>query len=267
VERVTSRSNALVKRFRDIARAGRIDDTTLLDGVHLLEEALRSRLALEVVAFSDEAAVRHAALVAECERSRARVVTMPSALADMVTPVHHGSGVVALARMAALRLEEVIAIAPPQLILVLDGVQDPGNVGAMVRTAEACGATAVIAAPGSADPRGWKALRGSMGSAFRVPIAATEDTRSAVAAIRRGGIRSFAMVPRGGMPLHRADLAAPSAILLGGEGAGLSPELSDVADEQLTIEMRPPVESLNVSVAAALVLYEASRQRADVTVR
>jgi RNA methyltransferase, TrmH family len=266
VEHVTSRNNALVKRFRDVAWEGRIDDTVLLDGAHLLDEALRSAVTLEVAAFSDEAAVRHATLVDECERSGARVVTLPASLANTISPVRNGSGVMALARITMPELETVIATHPPQLLLVLDSVQDPGNVGAIIRTAEACGGSAVIAGAGTADPFGWKALRGSMGSAFRLPIAAA-DASIVLQKIRRARIRTFAMVPRGGVPLHRANLAAPSAILLGGEGAGLSHELTDSVDEQLTIEMRSPVESLNVSVAAALVLYEASRQRAHVAVR
>jgi RNA methyltransferase, TrmH family len=266
VEQVTSRNNALVKRFREMAHEGRIDDTVLLDGAHLVDEALRSTVTLEVVAFSDEAAIRHALLVDECERSGARVVTLPISLANTISPVRQGSGVVALARITMPELETVIATHPPQLLLVLDSVQDPGNVGAIIRTAEACGGSAVIAGAGTADPFGWKALRGSMGSAFRLPIAAA-DASIVLQKIRRARIRTFAMVPRGGVPLHRANLAAPSAILLGGEGAGLSHELTDSVDEQLTIEMRSPVESLNVSVAAALVLYEASRQRAHVAVR
>jgi len=267
VEQVTSRNNALVKRFREMAHEGRLDDTVLLDGAHLLDEALRSAVTLEVAAFSDEAAVRHARLVGECERSGARVVTLPASLANTISPVRKGSGVVALARITMPELETVIATHPPQLLLVLDSVQDPGNVGAIIRTAEACGGSAVIAGAGTADPFGWKALRGSMGSAFRLPIAAAADASIVLQQIRRARIRTFAMVPRGGVPLHRANLAAPSAILLGGEGAGLSRELTESVDEQLTIEMRSPVESLNVSVAAALVLYEASRQRAHVAVR
>ena len=164
-------------------------------------------------------------------------------------------------------LRQAVAAGTPPLILVLDAVQDPGNVGAIVRTAEACGASALIAGPGTADPFGWKALRGSMGSAFRLPIALTTDATAALQTIRRAGVRSFALVPRGGMPLHRPDFAAPTAILIGAEGEGLSRDLTNAADERVTIEMRPPVESLNVSVAAALVLYEASRQRAHVAVR
>lgn len=268
MEHVTSRDNAVVKRFREVARKGRLGDAVLLDGAHLLGEALSSGIALDVVACSDDGARgAHAGLLERCGAAGARVITMPGKLLDAISPVKNPSGVVALARLTAVPLDVAASTQPPQLILVLDGVQDPGNVGAVVRTAEACGATAVIAAGGSADPFGWKALRGSMGSAFRLPIASVSSIEDAVEAVRAAGVRTFATVPRGGTPLRAARLTSPAAVLLGGEGAGLRPDLVAGADEQVTIEMRPPVESLNVSVAAALVLYEASRQRADVIVR
>jgi RNA methyltransferase, TrmH family len=267
VEQVTSRSNAIVRRFREVAREGRIGDAVLLDGVHLVDEALTSGVELLIVAFSADAVEKEADLVRRCIAAGARVVGVPNTLAASMSPVRQPSGVVALARLAAAELSGAIAARPPQLVVLLDAVQDPGNVGAILRTAEALGATAAVAGPGTADPFGWKALRGSMGSAFRVPVALADDLRGAIATLRRAGIRVFATVPRGGTSLHAAALTAPSAIVVGGEGAGLSAELLTQADERLTIDMQAGVESLNVSVAAALVLYEASRQRAHVAVR
>jgi TrmH family RNA methyltransferase len=267
VEQVTSRGNALVRRFREAGREGRLGDAALLDGVHLVNEALTSGTELLVVAFSADAAEKEADLARRCVAAGARVIGVPNALAASMSPVRQPSGVTALARVAAAELSAAIAARPPQLVVLLDAVQDPGNVGAIVRAAEAMGATAVIAGPGTAEPFGWKALRGSMGSAFRLPIASVDDLQPAVTQMRRAGIRVFAAVPRGGTSLHDASLDGPCAILVGGEGAGLSPALTAHADERLTIDMHARVESLNVSVAAALVLYEASRQRAHVAVR
>jgi len=139
-------------------------------------------------------------------------------------------------------------------------VQDPGNVGAIIRAAEACGATGALAGEGTADPFGWKALRGAMGSTFRLPVA-REPLERIVDRARAAAIRLFAATPRGGKPLPECDLRGPAAVLLGGEGPGLPAALFDAADERMTIPMKPTVESLNVSVAAALILYEASRQR------
>jgi TrmH family RNA methyltransferase len=140
-------------------------------------------------------------------------------------------------------------------------VQDPGNLGAMIRVAEGSGATGFIAAGECADVYGWKAMRGSMGSALRLPIAIERDAMRALGAARAHGCRVLATVPRGGVEFFKADLRRPVALLLGGEGRGLTPELIDDADERVTIPMTPPVESLNVAVATALITYEARRQR------
>jgi len=264
---LTSRQNPIVKRFREVARHRRLDDVALLDGPHLVSEALDTGVRLEVVALASEPAQpRYGALAARAAAAGARVVTAPGSLMTAMSPVKQPSGVVALARLRRSTAEEVLGTHPPQLVVILHAVQDPGNVGAMVRVTEACGATGLIAGPGTADPFGWKALRGSMGSAFRVPIATVASMEEAVHGARRAGLRILATGPRGGTPLARADLVRPCAILVGGEGAGLEHAAFDSADDTLTIEMRPPVESLNVSIATALVLYEAARQRSHVTV-
>ena len=147
------------------------------------------------------------------------------------------------------------------LVLIAIDVQDPGNLGAIVRVAEAAGATGLVAAGGSANPFGWKALRGSMGSAFRLPIASEISADEAVAEARRRGCRVIAAVPRDGRPVFGADLTGPIAVLIGGEGHGLSSAVTDAADDRITIPMQPPVESLNAAVTTALIVYEARRQR------
>ena len=266
MEHVSSRQNAVVKRFRDLAREGRLGDDVLIDGAHLVTEALEAGVELDLVAFTaDVAGQRLAALAARCGVAQARVVTVPATLLAVMSPVRQPSGVIAIGRLRPATLSDALE-TPRQLVVLLDRVQDPGNVGAIVRAAEACGGTGIITGPGTADPFGWKSLRGSMGSAFRLPIASVESLAVAIDAARAAGIRIFATAPRGGTPLRQAALDGAAAILIGGEGSGLSSEMIGGADESLSIEMRPPVESLNLSVAAALILYEASRQRADVAV-
>lgn len=267
MEHVSSRQNAVVKRFREIAREGRVGDDVLLDGAHLVGEALAAGMALDVVAFATDAAQgRLASLASDCVASGARVITAPDSVLTLLSPVRQPSGVIAIARLHPATIESAIAAGSPALVLLLDRIQDPGNVGAIIRSAEACGATAVIAGPGTADPFGWKALRGSMGSAFRLPVAAAVSLDAALAAARDAGLCIFATVARGGTPLDRAPLARPAMVLLGGEGPGLSDDIIARADERVTIAMRAPVESLNVSVAAALIVYEASRQRRHVVI-
>ena len=268
MDRISSRQNALVKRFRALATARATDEPwVLLDGAHLVEEALGSDIALDAVVFSESAAsTRLAALVERVTTSGVRPVIAADAVFPAVSPVQHPSGVAAIAQITARSLADVLRVRP-HLLLMLDGVQDPGNLGAIIRAAEGCGATGVIVGEGSADPFGWKAMRGAMGSALRLPIVPRADLARAVAEATSAGVRVFAAVPRTGKPLPECDLRAPAAILLGGEGAGLSDALIGAASATLTIPMHPPVESLNVAIASALVLYEASRQRAHVAVR
>ena len=150
----------------------------------------------------------------------------------------------------------------PALVVVAVDVQDPGNLGALVRAADAAGAPGLIAAGVSADPLGWKALRASMGSAFRLPLARVTDVNDAVSSARLLDIGVVAFVPRGGTPLTRVDLRGAVCLLLGGEGPGLAPTLTEAADVQASIPMTAAVESLNVAVAGALAVYAAAEQRA-----
>lgn len=268
VERVSSRQNALVKRFRALAQErDPREPHVLLDGAHLIEEALTSSIPIEIAAFAEEAAAgRLSPLVQRLERTGARTIAVAGPVFDSMSPVQHPSGVVAIGHLAAASLDDVMR-QRPALLLLLDGVQDPGNLGAIIRAAEACGATGVIVGVGSADAFGWKALRGAMGSSLRVPIVPRAVLTDAISLARAENIRVFAAVPRNGTPLPECDLRSSAAIILGGEGAGLSPDLAQSADVTLTIPMQAPVESLNVAIASALVLYEASRQRANVAVR
>jgi TrmH family RNA methyltransferase len=214
-----------------------------------------------VAAFSDRLAEdRIGALGDRARRGGARVLVVADEVAAAMSPVRHPSGVVAIAGRPRATLDDVLAPVP-QMVIVLNEVQDPGNVGAIVRVAEACGATGVLATGGSADPFGWKALRGSMGSALRVPIALEPDEQAALGDAVSRGCRIAAAVPRDGDPLFAADLSGPLAIVLGAEGRGLSPALAAAAHLRITIPMTPPVESLNTAVSAALLLYEAMRQR------
>ena len=267
MEHISSRQNPLVKEVRALARGRGADGEVLLEGAHLLEEAWRSNVEITLAVFASDAVDgRLAEHAVRAAAHGARVVTVPPALMDAISPVRQPAGVLAVARLRDSSLDDVLR-EKPALLILLEGVQDPGNVGAIIRAAEGCGASGVILGPGCADPFGWKAVRGSMGSVFRLPVTLITEWTAALDALRRQQVRMYAALPRDGTPLTRVTLDGPSAILLGGEGPGLSQALLDAADERLTIEMRPPVESLNVAISAALVLYEASRQRSHVALR
>jgi TrmH family RNA methyltransferase len=259
---VSSRQNPIVARFRDLARGHGPTDRVLLEGEHLVEEAVSAGVAIETVAFS-EAMITSAspASIDRIVRHSAEALRVPQTVMAALSPVKQPSGIVAIAHAGPSSLPEVLREAP-QLLVLLAGVQDAGNVGAIVRAADGCAATGIIAAGGTADPFGWKALRGAMGSTFRMPIAVRQPLESTVHELKRQRIAVVATVPRGGTPLPDAALSGPIALLLGGEGAGLAESIVAVADRRVTIPMRPPVESFNVAITAALILYEAGKQRA-----
>jgi RNA methyltransferase, TrmH family len=257
--RISSRQNDSVARYR---RAARGDEPALmlLDGAHLVAEAAAAPIALRHVLVSSEAAELPAYrdLLARLDRAGVEVAIATAPVLAAASPVRSPNPIVALAERPAAA--DVFGAAPPLIVIAAD-VQDPGNLGAIVRVAEAAGASGVIAAGHSADPFGWKALRGSMGSALRLPLAVCPTVEAATAAARGHRCRIVATVPRAGRALFDADLTGAVAVLIGGEGPGLPAAIVTAADERVTVPMRPPVESLNAAVTAALIVYEALRQR------
>ncbi len=266
MKRLTSRHHPLVAACRALARRREAaDPRMLLDGIHLVQEARRAAITVEIAAIDETSrrAPEGAALAAALEQDGAEVVEVSEGVLQAMSPVSSPSGIVAIARRPDCSLVGVLRAAGRQLVLVAVDLQDPGNVGAMARAAEAGGATGLALCGASADPFGWKALRGSMGSLLRLPTAVGLDWRTTVGSARAAGARIVATVPRGGASLFEADLSGPVAFVLGGEGPGLPAEAVAAADLCLSIPMRPPVESLNVAVAAALLVYEAARQRGE----
>ena len=264
---ITSRQNPLVARYRAAARRD-VDEVVLLDGLHLVADAIAAGVRIEHVVMT--AATRESpgaqGLLDRLSRAGVEIVVASAPVMNAISPVQSPTGIAALAARPPVASDAIYRGAST-LVAVAIGVQDPGNVGAIVRVSEAAGATGVIAADGTADPFGWKALRGSMGSALRLPIVRGVSPEEAMAAARRHGCRVIAAAPRGGRSPFEIDLTGAAAILIGGEGRGLAPSLVDAADERVTIPMQAPVESLNAAVTAALIVYEAHRQRAATKTR
>jgi RNA methyltransferase, TrmH family len=255
---ISSRQHPLVARFREAARGG-AGAPLLLDGPHLVLEALQAGLTLLDVAMSSESS--DMAEMAQIRRRFPATQFVTTHVMDALSPTRTPAGVVALADRPVVRDDTMFASASALVVIAVD-VQDPGNVGAIVRSAEAAGATGVIATAGGADPLGWKAVRGSMGSVLRLPVLRLPDAKAAIDLARQHGVRCAAAVRDGGTLMDAADLTGPVAIVVGGEGAGLSRETIDASDLRVSIPMAPQVESLNVATAAALLVYEARRQRA-----
>jgi TrmH family RNA methyltransferase len=265
MQRITSRQNPLVARFREVGR-GEASDLVLLDGTHLVSDALAAHIPIRQAVVSSAALDRPdiVAILDEITKQGSAIAAASPAVMAAISPVRSASPLVALGDRPARDRGRVYGENSALVVMATD-VQDPGNVGAIVRVAEAGGATGVVAAGSSANPFGWKALRGSMGSALRLPVAIDPDAVHAWDEARRRGYRLVATVPRDGQSHVDADLRGRVVIVVGGEGAGVSRRLLEAADLRVTIPMAAPVESLNASVAAAVIVYEARRQRKEKT--
>jgi TrmH family RNA methyltransferase len=262
---ITSRQNPLVARFRDAAR-GEGGTVMLLDGAHLVGDAVSAGVAVHIAAVTPLALESGdlQPLVTALGEQGVEVTLVSAQVMDALSPVRSPSAIVALAERPANGRAQLYRRASPLVVVAVD-VQDPGNIGAIVRVAEAAGATGVVAAGASANPFGWKALRGSMGSALRLPVIAGIPVDDAIEEARSHGCRIVATAPRDGQPLFDTRLTGPVAFLIGGEGRGLPAEVIAAADERVTIPMQAPVESLNAAVTAAVLLYEAGRQQSAAT--
>jgi len=262
-EPIKSRTNPLVQRLRRLKqRAEAGSELILLEGPKLVLEALASGVSvLEAVASprAQASAAGRAALLALSAAGR-EPRALDAGLFDSLSEVDTSQGLLALARRPVFSLEAVFA-PPPALVLVAVEVQNPGNLGALLRTAEAAGASGALLTAGCADAFSWKALRGSMGSALRLPHVRGLALEAALALLRERGLLAMAASADAALRHDEADLTGPCALLVGSEGAGLPEAALAGADCRVRIPMAGRVESLNVGIAAGVLLFEAARQR------
>jgi TrmH family RNA methyltransferase len=261
---IASRTHALVREFRALAATADPEGARLLlDGAHLVRDAARAGLEMETVVVATsklESDSEEGALARDLIAGGADVVAAGDAVLDAMSPVRTPSGIVAIARRRPTTAADVCSLAG--FIVAAIGVQDPGNLGSLLRAAEAGGVHGVIVSGASANPFSWKAVRGSMGSALRLPVATAPSAHGALTCMTKFGLHTVAAVPRGGDDPDAVAWTGKVGLLLGGEGAGLDDEVTASCSERVTIPMAPAVESLNVAVAGAILVYAARRQRA-----
>jgi len=254
---LTSAQNPLLKEIRRAASKGTLtaDGYLVAESFHLLEEALRSDCFVKSVLVASS--VRAAVESHVRGLRRIRVIPVADPLFRMISTTENSQGVIALVRPPHWTLDQLFR--GNSLVVVLDGIQDPGNAGNIVRSAEAFGASGAIFLKGAASPHHPKTLRASAGSLFRLPVIHGMEPDLARAALEQRRLDVYAAVPRGGKLLKDVDLTRRCALVVGSEGHGVSERLRSAA-----LDLRIPtvrVESLNAAVAAAVVLYEAYRQR------
>jgi TrmH family RNA methyltransferase len=255
---ITSRANVRVKQLR-AAFAGQArlsGGLVAIEGDHLLEEALRSGMVFKTIFVAESRAMPRMI------PRGVEALILSDDVFESVVETQSPQGVAGLLVPPVSKLEEVLGGKGAPLILVAAGLQDPGNLGTLVRSAEAFGATGVLTTPGTVSAWNQKALRASAGSVFRVPVVSVGIDE--IVGLKGRGVRLLAAVGADGNGVQAAqdvDFVSGCAVLVGNEGAGLSQEWLDASDVQVMIPCPGPVESLNAAIAGSLLLYEASRQR------
>jgi RNA methyltransferase, TrmH family len=265
LRRIEGRHNALVKRLRQaFARAERTEDgDCAIEGMHVVEEAIRSGLRFSSVFFRESARDRAERLLPQIG-AHVETLLLPDAVFDGAVPSETPQGVAALVRLKEFTIEDVIERVLVGPIIVIVGLQDPGNLGTILRSAEAFGSAGVVLGEGTVTVFNSKVVRASAGSLFRLPVVVAKTAgglESISSKLRASGLRLIATSSHKGTPLDQADLTGEAALFIGSEGAGLPKVLIEQMDETVMIPHSPRVESLNAGVAGSVVLYEAARQR------
>lgn len=255
---VSSRANGRVKQLRAaFAGQARLSGGMMaIEGDHLLAEALRSGMVLKMVFVSERREVP------KIVPHGVEVLRLTDEVFASAVETRSPKGVAALIVPPVAVMDDVLRGTP--LVLIAAGLQDPGNLGTLVRSAEAFGATGVVVTPGTVSAWNQKALRASVGSVFRMPVVAA--TAEEIEGLKSRGVRLLATVGFDDVETVAAqemDFSTACALMIGNEGAGLAADWMEMADARVTIPCPGPVESLNAAIAGSLLLYEASRQRSE----
>jgi RNA methyltransferase, TrmH family len=261
LRRVEGRHNALVKELRTAFAHGELtaDGYCAIEGMRILEEAIRSGLKFKALFFRASAENRAERLLPQMA-AHVETLLLPDKLFASAVASESPQGVAALVRCKQIKLEDVLAKSQNGALLAIAGVQDPGNLGTIMRSAEAFEVGGVLLGEGTVSPFNSKVIRASAGSVFRLPVAHVKLTET-LDALRESGLRLVATSSHKGTPLDQANLSGPLAVFIGSEGAGVPRDLLAEMDESVAIPHSPNVESLNAGVAASIILYEISRQK------
>ncbi|PSO51106.1 MAG: rRNA methyltransferase [Cyanobacteria bacterium SW_9_44_58] len=253
---LTSIKNPLIKNIRKLhySKHRKAQRLFLLEGTNLVEAAFQVNYPLEAVCYTSHWQNKHPDLSEKIQQWAQRTEVVSPEIIHAISTTKTPDGVIAIAPHFSWQFPDPSTI---QLGLILEQLQDPGNMGTIIRTAAAAFVEGIWASEDSVEFDHPKVLRASVGAWFRLPMATTSDLSSLV---QQFPGQVVATVPTAEKTYWEVDFQKPTLILMGNEGAGLSPELANLADEQVTIPVATGVESLNVAIATSLILYEAKRQ-------
>ena len=261
LRRIEGRHNALVKELRKAFARGEptSDGYCAIEGTRILEEAIRSGLRFRAVFFSQSAENKAQRLLPQIG-AHVETLLLPDKLFATAVPSESPQGVAALVRWKEFSLDDVLAKVQSGTLLAIAGVQDPGNLGTILRSAEAFDAAGVVLGEGTVSHFNSKVVRASAGSVFRLSLTRAK-LNDALARFREQGLRLVGTSSHKGVPVDQAKLDGPLVIFIGSEGGGLPRDVVSQMDELVVIPHSTRVESLNAGVAASIVLYEAARKR------
>ena len=259
---ITSRDNPRLARIRKV-RDGRETEEVFAEGIRLCEEVLRTGLRVFECAVTPEArdSERVRAILNAILERGGRVNEVPEVLLKSIADTAHPQGLIVTAERPRTGADRMRSIDSSPILIFLEKISDPSNLGAIFRTAEAAGVSGVILSPGSADPFSPKALRSSLGSSLRVPVWDKAELKEFVEWASQEGIRILGADITGKVSYLQVDLTDATAFVMGSEAHGLTDEHLDLMSEVITIPMQNGVESLNLAVSTGILLYEAVRQR------
>jgi RNA methyltransferase, TrmH family len=269
LRRIEGRHNSLVKQLRQAFVHGEQteDGDCAIEGVRIVEEAIRSGLRFRAVFFRESSQNIAERLLPQIG-THVETLLLPDKLFDSVVPSETPQGVAALVRFKSFTLEDLLERLQVGPVVIVVGLQDPGNLGTILRSAEAFGSAGVVLGEGTVSPFNSKVIRASAGSVFRIPLVSrlvsskmAGGLEAILAKFRAAGVRLVATSSHKGLPVDQAKLTGPVAIFIGSEGSGLPRNLLAQVDEAIAIPHSAQVESLNAGVAGSIVLYEAARQR------
>jgi TrmH family RNA methyltransferase len=259
LRRVEGRHNSLIKELRRAFHAGDLteDGYCAIEGLRVVEEAIRSGLRFRAVFFSESAMARAERLLPQIA-AHVETLVLPHKLFAEVIPSETPQGVAALVKCKEFTWQAVLERVQAGPLVAVAGIQDPGNMGTILRSAEAFGASGVLLGEGTVSPFNSKVVRASAGSVFRLPLVRVK-LAELMPELRQHGIRMLATSSHKGTPLDKTECSGPVAVFVGNEGAGLPRDLMAEMDEVAAIPHAQQVESLNAGVAASIVLYEIAR--------
>ena len=252
---ITSRNNDLIKKVKSLndKKFRNQYNQFIIEGDKMINEAIKEKMSIEYIFVEENYEWKNSGIDSN------RIITVSSSVMEVISSLKNSQGVLAVAEKKTNKNIEEIDLKDEDLFLILDNVQDPGNIGTIIRTADSIGLKYIFIKDGSCDIYNPKVLRSTMGSIFRVECVIFNDSKVLIEKLKQNNIKVYATNLKTNKSIYDVDFKN-SAIIVGNESNGVSEELLELADENIKIPMRGNAESLNVAIATSIILYEAYRQ-------